>query len=37
MYQIEIEKNFHSDEPEDSDFDDGSEPWYGNNVDRAEY
>ena len=22
---------------EDSDVDDGSEPWYGNDVDRAEY
>ena len=35
--QDELPNNFHSDEPEDSDFDDGSEPWYGNDVDRAEY
>jgi hypothetical protein len=35
--QDELPNNFHSNEPEDSDFDDGSEPWYGNDVDRAEY
>ena len=33
--QDELPNNFQSDE--DSDFDDGSEPWYGNDVDRAEY
>ena len=38
MHKIEIEYIFHSAEPEDSNFDDGSEPWYGNeHVDRAEY
>jgi hypothetical protein len=33
--QDELPNNFQSDE--DPDFDDGSEPWYGNDVDRAEY
>ena len=34
--QDELPNNFHS-EAEDEDFNDGSEPWYGNDVDRAEY
>ena len=34
--QDELPNNFQS-EAEDANFDDGSEPWYGNDVDRAEY